>query len=179
MFSLLRLISKVPAGIWEIYPSNPDCCTQNFPYSQVCNVIKGTDAPTKYPTLAAAEEPEFEIVPIKFSVMGLPDDAKMRDLKNEMQDVLKRILTGLSEVFTDLKISKVEERAVIERNRNLKENSRSLAKDVDVYFDVYVVNTSGKKWGRKFCMQISILFECLFYLLTFDFMLFMLTLMQP
>jgi len=139
--------NSVPAGIWEIYPSRSDCCVQSYPYSKVCDADEGTSAPTKYPTIAPPPKEEFEIVPIKFSVMGLPDDVRMRDLKNQMTIVLKRILTDLQDVFPDLKISKVEERVVIERQRRLAVDERILAKDVDVYFDVYVVNVNQKRWG--------------------------------
>ncbi|ACI64306.1 predicted protein [Thalassiosira pseudonana CCMP1335] len=158
----------VPAGLWKVYSSNTDCCLQNFPYSTVCDVKVGTDSPTKHPTIAPPPESEFEIIPIKFSITGLPDDVTMRELKNEMKSALTIILTDLAEGIKGLKISGIEER-VAKRVRSLfdedqeeeevdleqQQRVRRLLRNVDVYFDVSVVRVDDKKFGPLIINEIK------------------------
>ena len=59
----------------------------------------------------------MEIIPIKFDVGGLPNEIKMKELKVEMTTVLKRILLRLASRIPGLKISNVEEKNVMQRQR--------------------------------------------------------------
>ena len=106
---------RVPDGYWTIFNTNEICCNKNFPYSTICNAAPATAAPTKYPTIAAPEEDDMEIIPIKFDVGGLPNEIKMKELKVEMTTVLKRILLRLASRIPGLKISNVEEKIVMQR----------------------------------------------------------------
>ena len=106
---------RVPDGYWTIFNTNEICCNKNFPYSTICNAAPATAAPTKYPTIAAPEEDDMEIIPIKFDVDGLPNEIKMKELKVEMTTVLKRILLRLASRIPGLKISNVEEKIVMQR----------------------------------------------------------------
>ena len=101
-----------------------------------------SEPPTKYPTISAPEEEPYEIVPIEFQVGGLPADIKMRELKDEMKIVLQRILVRLADRIEDLKISKIEEKFVPKRSRNMQ-----ATKDVVLLFNVFVVRSDKKKFG--------------------------------
>ncbi len=68
----------------------------------------------------------------------------MRELKDEMSAVLKRILLRLADRIEGLRISEVEERVVLDRN--LREVERRLRSET-VYFNVYVVRDENKKFG--------------------------------
>jgi len=134
---------KVPAGTWDIFNSERACCNTNYPYSDVCGAFTKvrTDPPTKYPTISAPEDDDYEIVPIEFQLGGLPKEIKMRELKDEMKTVLQRILVRLAERIEDLKISKIEEKFV-PKNRNMQ-----ATKDVSIYFNVYVIRSDEKRFG--------------------------------
>ncbi|KAL7513774.1 hypothetical protein ACHAXN_013223 [Cyclotella atomus] len=113
--------NNVPAGMWNVYGSQKDCCAVNFPFSEVCYVEAGTSAPTKYPTLAVPQESAFETVPMLFSVQGLPDDLNVRELKDEMKQVLLAILQKIAGSISDMRLSSIEEREVRknkDRNRD-------------------------------------------------------------
>mmetsp|Transcript_3683 Transcript_3683/g.6665 ORF Transcript_3683/g.6665 Transcript_3683/m.6665 type:complete len:640 (-) Transcript_3683:38-1957(-) len=136
----------VPLGLWEIYSTEKACCNTNFAYSEFCGVRADSEGmPTKYPTILAPEDDDFEVVPIKFDVAGLPDSISMRDLKDEMKTVLKRILLRLADRIPGLRITEIEEKVVL--NRNLLKTLRSLKKDVTLYFNVHVVRDDDKKFG--------------------------------
>mmetsp|Transcript_3002 Transcript_3002/g.5524 ORF Transcript_3002/g.5524 Transcript_3002/m.5524 type:complete len:271 (-) Transcript_3002:160-972(-) len=136
----------VPLGLWEIYSTEKACCNTNFAYSEFCDVRADSEgAPTKHPTILAPEDDDFEVVPIKFDVAGLPDSISMRDLKDEMKNVLTRILLRLADRIPGLRITEIEEKVVL--NRNLLKTLRSLKKDVTLYFNVHVVRDDDKKFG--------------------------------
>ena len=136
----------MPLGLWEIYITKKACCNTNFAYSEFCDVRADSEGvPTKHPTILAPEDDDVEIVPIKFDVMGLPDSISMRDLKDEMTTVLKRILLRLADRIPGLRIMEIEEKVVL--NRNLLKALRSLKRDVTLYFNVHVVRDDDKKFG--------------------------------
>ena len=111
---------NIPLNLWNLYNTKVACCNFNFPYSNVCKSSINDEfpsAPTKYPTIAAPEEDEYEIIPIKFDVMGLPDGISMRELKDEMTVVLKRILLRLADKIDGLRVSQIEEKVVMTRGR--------------------------------------------------------------
>ena len=101
-----------------------------------------SEAPTKYPTIRAPDDDDWEIVPIEFQVGGLPTDIRMRELKDEMKIVLQRILVRLADRIEDLKISKIEEKFVPKRSRNMQATN-----DVVLLFNVFVVRSDKKKFG--------------------------------
>ncbi|KAL7542893.1 hypothetical protein ACHAXR_012194 [Thalassiosira sp. AJA248-18] len=135
---------EVPMDTWEVYNTRQACCAVNFLYSSICDYKVGTESPTKLPTISVVEN-EFEIVPIRFEMRGLPDDVRMRDLKDEMKTVLKRILIRLADQIPDLRITSVEEKVVL--SRGLMNALRALEKDVTLYFNVYVSRVDGKMFG--------------------------------
>ena len=104
-----------------------------------------SEAPTKYPTIRAPDDDDWEIVPIEFQVGGLPTDIRMRELKDEMKIVLQRILVRLAERIEDLKISKIEEKFV--PTRRLRNRNMQATKDAVVLFNVFVVRNDEKKFG--------------------------------
>mmetsp|Transcript_2146 Transcript_2146/g.3837 ORF Transcript_2146/g.3837 Transcript_2146/m.3837 type:complete len:204 (+) Transcript_2146:57-668(+) len=122
---------------------------------------------TKYATISKPEDDEYEIVPLRFDIQGLPEDVNMRDLKEEMNMVLKRILVRLSEKIEGLKVSNIKERVVDDRGRRdlmqkalislsqqlqatTREEAhhhRALEKDISLSYNVYVVRDENKKFG--------------------------------
>lgn len=138
--------------MWEIYNTREACCNTNFAYSTYCDVKPESTGPTKHPTIAAPDDDQYEVIPIKFDVSGLPDSITMRDLKDEMAIVLKRILLRLAKSIPGLKISSVEEKVVL--NRNLEMSLRALVKDVTLYFNVNVIRVDGKKFGPLIITEI-------------------------
>eukprot|EP00956_Cyclotella_meneghiniana_P044030 scaffold298543_cov146-Cyclotella_meneghiniana.AAC.1 len=150
--------TTVPAGMWNIYASLSDCCAVNFPFSEVCNVAKGTESPTKHPTIAAVEETPFETVPLLFKVEGLPDDVNMRALKDEMKLVLTAILSMISDSVPDMKLSSIDERdarrrlgeslaTTVETTNNNAGSGRELLRSVEMYYDVNLIRVEGTHFG--------------------------------
>lgn len=139
---------EVPLELWTIYNTREACCNINHPYSDVCKAKAEEGPPTKNPTISRPEEDMFEVVPIKFDVMGLPDNLSMRELKDEMTIVLKRILLRLADRIKGMKVSNVEEKVVVQRDllRKLM-RMRGLEKDVTLYYNVYVIRDDKKKFG--------------------------------
>ena len=87
--------------------------------------------------------------------MGLPDDIKLRLLKDEMTTVLKRILLRLADRIPGLKISEIEEKIVLTRNllRALRQQ-RELQQDFSLYFNVYVIRDEKKNFGPLIIQEI-------------------------
>jgi len=139
----------VPVGRWEIYNTRTACCNTNYAYSTTCDVKPQETAPTKHPTISPPEDDGFETIPIKFDVAGLPMEVRMRDLKDEMTTVLKRILLRLADSINGLKISSVEEKVVLSRRLEKLIRLRALqeTKDVTLYFNVKVVRDDDRKFG--------------------------------
>ena len=147
----------MPLGLWQIYNTKTACCNTNYAYSTVCDIALASTQPTKHPTIGAPEDDVFEVIPIKFDVMGLPDDIKMRELRDEMTTVLKRILIRLADRISDLKISEVEERMAPRRNtRNLLRvaTTRELEQNVSLYFNVHVIRDDRKRFGPIIIQEI-------------------------
>jgi len=135
----------VPVGMWKIWITREECCKTNFANSDTCDIqLTGGDQPTRHPTIVALKD-DFEVVPIKFDVMGLPDSTSVRQLKDEMAIVLRRVLIRLSERIPGLKVKNVEEKVVM--NRSLEKSLRALAKDVTLYFNVNVVRDDDRQFG--------------------------------
>mmetsp|Transcript_5616 Transcript_5616/g.12239 ORF Transcript_5616/g.12239 Transcript_5616/m.12239 type:complete len:700 (+) Transcript_5616:209-2308(+) len=156
----------VPPGIWKIYNTREACCNTNFAYSNVCDAVaENENVPTKHPTIVAPEDDIYEVIPIKFDVFGLPDDVSMRELKNEMKTVLKRILLRLAKSISGLKVSEIEEKIVANRrelqfqrknsNSNNRRGLRSLARDVSIFFNVFVIRDDNKKFGPLIIQEIG------------------------
>ncbi|KAL7550213.1 hypothetical protein ACHAWF_013445 [Thalassiosira exigua] len=131
--------NEVPAGIWDIYPTEQICCQSNpnHLYTDKCQPV------TASPTEAPEHDDEFQVVPLKFSIGGLPTTVDVIDMKDEMILILKRILINLSERMSSLKIKFVEEDLV----------SSGEASDAEVegkrvvYYDITVVRQEGKDFG--------------------------------
>ena len=147
------LCTQVPAGVWKIYNTKTACCNTNFAYSNVCDAAPRSEPPTKHPTIARPDDDVYEVIPIKFDVMGLPDDVKMRDVKDEMMTVLKRILLRLADRISGLKVSSVEEKVVLSRKLE-KMLRRALEQSVSLYYNVYVVRDDKKKFGPLIIQEI-------------------------
>mmetsp|Transcript_21705 Transcript_21705/g.45857 ORF Transcript_21705/g.45857 Transcript_21705/m.45857 type:complete len:724 (-) Transcript_21705:324-2495(-) len=210
---------EVPPDTWEIYNTKKACCSINFIYSSICDPPL-PEPPTTHPTIAVPDN-DFEIIPIKFDFMGLPDDISMRELKDEMKIVLKRILLRLAKRIEGLRISNVEETLPPRRRRNKQRqrellrqgagraddshendarigatnfnskkrknrrtttaittntnknnegtqqyrhdasssNSRVLARDVSIYFNVYVFRVEGKKFSQLIILEMRQSYE--------------------
>ena len=154
----------MPPGIWSIYNTRKACCETNFAYSTLC-MATHSEQPTKHPTIAAPEGDDFEIVPIKFDVGGLPCEVDMRELKEEMRTVLKRILLRLADRIEGLKISNVEEKVVLSRHmlRALQNQADCFVgvgkKDVELYFNVYVVRDDDREFGPLIISEIRDSYE--------------------
>ncbi len=104
----------------------------------VASVEPGTESPTKYPTIVAPED-IYEIVSIRFDVMGLPGNVAMGELDRELKTVMTRIILRLAESIQGLKITKVEERA-----GGKTDNSEG---GISVYYNVYAVRDENKKFA--------------------------------
>lgn len=138
---------QVPQDLWSIFSSREACCNKNFPYSDVC-LLKTASPPTKYPTIEAPDDDNFEIIPIRFDISGLPEQISMRELKDEMKSVLKRMLLRLSEKIEGLQITQIEEVVVLQRERSLRRaDARRYLRSESVYFNVYVVRDDDRKFG--------------------------------
>ena len=145
---------QVPTGIWEIFSTRKACCNSNFPYSEYCDADPEGEAPTKHPTIAMPEDDLYEVIPIKFDINGLPNDISMRELKNEMKSVLKRILLRLTDAISGLKVTEVEERVVATRRGRMLVNALRRLRDETIYFNVYVVRDDDKKFGPLIIQEI-------------------------
>jgi hypothetical protein len=104
----------------------------------VASVETGTESPTKYPTIVAPED-NYEIVSIRFDVMGLPGNVAMGELERELKTVMTRIILRLAESIQGLKITKVEERAG--GITDTSEGGKS------VYYNIYAVRDENKKFA--------------------------------
>jgi hypothetical protein len=134
---LTLFYGQVPPGLWEIFNSEETCCKAGFPYSETCYVEPGTDSPTKYPTIVSPED-DYEIVPIRFDVMGLPGNVALGELAQELKTVMTRIILQLAESIQGLKITKVEEKV-----GGITDNSEGGKR---VYYNVYAVRDEKKKF---------------------------------
>jgi len=138
---------KVPSDLWQVYSNKKSCCNSEFPFSSNCDDAPDEGPPTKFPTIVAPIDDDYEVVPIKYVVRGLSDSISMRDLKDEMLSVLKRILIRMQDKVPGLKISTVEEKIVINRNLLEMMRERVLVQDVTLYYNVYIVREDERKFG--------------------------------
>jgi len=146
--------------------------------------VDQTSSPTKHPTISIPNESEYEVIPIKFDVMGLPSDLnnrEMDELHEEMGTVLKRILLRLSDRISGMKVSNVEQKILQQRQRGLLRTTtssigmivtdivkdittqyqtrRRLEQDITLYFNVYVVRDYDKKFGPLVIQEIRDSYE--------------------
>ena len=143
---------QVPPGLWVIYSTEKICCNSNYPYSEKC--VRGTDAPTKQPVASPEFDDMFQVVPIKFSVSGLPEVVDHRELKDEMQTILRGILIDLSTRMSSLKLKNIEENLL--GSKQTGEEGRKSKDTVDVYYEVTVVREKGKDFGPIIIQWVSI-----------------------
>jgi hypothetical protein len=129
---------QVPPGLWEIFNSEEICCKVGFPYSESCHVEKGSAAPTKYPSIVPPDD-EYEIVPIRFDVMGLPGNVAIGELEQELKTVMTRIILRLAQSIEGLSITKVEEKA-----GGVTDNSEG---GKSAYFNIYARRDEKKKFA--------------------------------
>lgn len=148
-------MKKVPYGTWGIFNTKKACCNSNFAYSSMCDIKPATEPPTKHPTIYQVENDDYEVIPLKFVVMGLPDGVETSNLNNQTTTVLKRILLRLADRITDLKVSSVEEKATLGNNRNLLLlRICELEQTVTMYYNVYVIRDERKKFGPIIIQEI-------------------------
>ena len=135
--------------MWNVFPQERACCLANFPYSTRCGKKSpaSTAPPTKYPTLEAPPEDDFENIPMRFIVFDLPDNVKIQKLKKEIIGVLTRILDRLTEVVPGLKVLDIEEKVVADRALLERPPPRALASDVTLYYNVYVERNETVRFG--------------------------------
>jgi len=152
--------NTIPPNVVNIYNTKEICCNFNYPYSDSCagrsSFSINAGQPTKHPTISRPEESEYEVIPIKFDVLGLPNGIRVREVKDEMTTVLKRVLLRLSDdnegSMEELIISNVEEKVMpVNINDNtVGGNSSSAlrsATSVTLYYNVYLVRNDNYKFG--------------------------------
>jgi len=125
--------NKIPAGVWDLFASEQACCGKH----KLCDTMKPTSEPTKQPIAAPKFEDLFEVIPVKFSVVSLPDVVEMKELKDEMLIILKRILINLAE--SDGMDDALKTTNVVEKPPLVDRKMRVLAKDLNVDYAVTVV----------------------------------------
>ena len=102
-----------------------------------------TASPSKYPSVVV-EEDVFEVVPLRFDIIGLPPDAALGDFKKELQTAMSKIILDLAKDVQGLKVTKVEEKvgglsAALSNNSNNSVDS--------VYYTVEVVKDPKKRFA--------------------------------
>ena len=143
----------IPPNVVQIYNTKEICCNFNYPYSDSCSgrssySINGGQ-PTKHPTISRPEESEYEVIPIKFDVLGLPSGIRVREVKDEMTTVLKRVLLRLSdnEELDELIISDVEEKVMPVSFNDASSSALRSATSLTLYYNVYLVRNDEYKFG--------------------------------
>ena len=106
--------------------------------ASVASVEPGTESPTKYPTIVSPED-DYEILPIRVDVMGLPGNVALGELTQELKTVMTRIILRLAESIQGLKITKVEEKV-----GGITDNSEG---GKSVYYNVYALRDEKKKFS--------------------------------
>ena len=90
------------------------------------------------------EEDEFEVIPLRFDVIGLPIDAALGDFKKELQTAMSKIILNLGKDVQGLKVTKVEEK-VRGLSAALSNDSNNLVDSV--YYTVEVVKDPKKRFA--------------------------------
>jgi hypothetical protein len=114
--------------------------TNEAGFQQTVVVAPTTAAPSKYPSVIM-EEDEFEIIPLRFDVIGLPPDAALGDFKKELETAMSKIILNLGKDIQGLKVTKVEEK-VGGISAAISNNSNNLVDSV--YYTVEVVKDPSK-----------------------------------
>jgi hypothetical protein len=109
----------------------------------VIAVAPTTAAPSKYPSVIV-EEDVFEVIPLRFDVIGLPPDAALGDFKKELETAMSKIILNLGKDIQGLKVTKVEEK-VGGLSAALSNNSNNLVDSV--YYTVEVVKDPKKRFA--------------------------------
>ena len=117
--------------------------TNEVGFSNTVIVAPTTAAPSKYPSVVV-EEDEFEVIPLRFDVIGLPIDAALGDFKKELQTAMSKIILNLGKDVQGLKVTKVEEK-VGGLSAALSNNSNNLVDSV--YYTVEVVKDPKKRFA--------------------------------
>ena len=102
-----------------------------------------TAAPSKYPSVVVKED-VFEVVPLRFDIIGLPPDAALGDFKKQLETAMSKIILDLAKDIQGLKVTKVEEKvgglsAALSNNSNNSVDS--------VYYTVEVVKDPKKRFA--------------------------------
>ena len=150
--------NTIPPNVVNIYNTKEICCNFNYPYSDSCAgrssfSMINAGQPTKHPTISRPEESDYEVIPIKFDVLGLPNGIRVREVKDEMTTVLKRVLLRLSDdnegSMEELIISNVEEKVmpVSINDNNAASSSLRSATSLTLYYNVYLVRNDEYKFG--------------------------------
>ena len=148
--------NTIPPNVVNIYNTKEICCNFNYPYSDSCAgrssfSINGIGQPTKHPTISRPEESDYEVIPIKFDVIGLPSGIRVREVKDEMTTVLKRVLLRLSDdnegSMEELIISNVEEKVMPVSINDSSTSALRSATSVTLYYNVYLVRNDEYKFG--------------------------------
>lgn len=153
----------MPDGLWVVYSSEEECCSVNFPDSTTC-YVELEAVPTKHPTISLDDEDGQETIPIQFLVSGVPEDASLNEVKEEMLLALKRVLLRLTEEIAELTVINVEEKLMRRRKKSIRHlwkdtlllqqqqqrittpinhpqhHHRALKQSVEVVFEVTVVS---------------------------------------
>ncbi|KAL3817499.1 hypothetical protein ACHAXA_007089 [Cyclostephanos tholiformis] len=145
LFDCKRLSShftraKIPVTTWELYTTREACCDANYPYSNICNGPLPPEPPTKHPTIVAPEENDYDIVPLRFDVTGLPDDVSIMDLKEQMETILTRIMLRLADEVEGLSVTNVEQTVPKSGQPNIRGQATA-------YFNVQTVHVEGSNYG--------------------------------
>ena len=109
----------------------------------VIEVAPTTAAPSKYPSVVV-EEDEFEVIPLRFDIIGLPPDAALGDFKKELETAMSKIILNLGKDVQGLKVTKVEEK-VGGLSAALSNDSNNLVDSV--YYTVEVVKDPKKRFA--------------------------------
>ena len=117
--------------------------TNEAGFQQTVVVAPTTAAPSKYPSVVV-EEDEFEIIPLRFDVIGLPPDAALGDFKKELETAMSKIILDLGKDIQGLKVTKVEEK-VGGLSAALSNNNNNLVDSV--YYTVEVVKDPSKRFA--------------------------------
>jgi len=127
---------EIPNGVWEVWPTQKECCAL-YPQSEVCETLNKKEEenpPTPFPTIGAANLPDFEDVVVKFSGSNIPVDVSVVAFQKQLLDVLKIILLDLADEYNTLKILGLEYRSVDSR-------------DDDLIYDIQVTRQDGITFG--------------------------------
>ena len=144
---LLPAGPQIPANVWNLYNTQSACCNVNFLYSTMC-LPNQTPDPTRFPTIKRVKQ-SFEVIPLKFFFQDMPDgDLPLADLKEELINILKRILIRFSDTVPALVISSVEERVFLTRQLLLRRTDEEARRPTAASLAA-VLGRHLSSWTRK------------------------------